>query len=171
MSRLILSVLIALLLLPVTTTPAATQKLPRAAVGAGLGVVGGSVITISAIVWRARFQGEYLESADDLINWQSVPMIAAPAAGMLFGVAGKNALVGSIIGSTTGLLAGAALGAGIGWLAATTPESPWAGGVIGAGIGLSLGGLLGGFRGWREDADSDPVVPNELRVGFTIPLR
>jgi hypothetical protein len=85
MSRLILSVLIALLLLPMATTPAATQKLPRAAVGAGLGIVGGSVITISAIVWRARFQGEYLESAEDLINWQSVPMIAAPAAGMLFG--------------------------------------------------------------------------------------
>lgn len=171
MSRLILICLLALWLLPVATTPAPAQKLPRAAVGAGLGIAGGSVITLSAIVWRARFQGEYLESADDLINWQSVPMIVAPAAGLAFGVAGKNALVGSIIGATTGMLAGAAAGAGIGWLAATTPESPWAGGVIGAGIGLSLGGVLGGLRGWREDADSDAGLPNEMRVGFTIPLR
>lgn len=170
MSRTIWIFLLALLLVPVGTTPAPAQKLPRAAVGAGLGIAGGAVITISAIVWRARFQGEYLESVDDLIHWQSVPMIAAPATGMLFGITGQDALVGSIVGSAAGMLGGAVVGAGIGWLAATTPESPWAGGVIGAGIGLGLGGLLGGLRGWRKDDDPDSGLPNELRVGFSIPL-
>lgn len=171
MSRLIWIFLLALVLVPVGTRPAPAQKLPRAAAGAGLGIAGGAVITVSAIVWRARFQREYLDSVEDLIHWQSVPMIAAPAVGMLFGVAGWDALTGAFVGSTTGLLAGAAVGAGIGWLAATTPESPWAGGVIGAGIGLSLGGLLGGFLGGREDDSPDPGVPNELRVGFSVPIR
>ncbi len=171
MSRLIWTCFLVLLLLPLGSGPASAQKLPRAAFGAGLGIAGGTVITVSAIVWRARFQREYLDSVEDLIHWQSLPMIAAPAAGVLFGIAGWEPLMGSIIGSTTGLLAGAAVGAGIGWMAATTPESPWAGGVIGAGIGLGIGGLLGGLRGLRENDDANPVVPNELRVGFSIPLR
>ncbi len=71
------------------------------------------------------FQREYLDTVEDLIHWQSIPMIAAPAAGVLFGVAGGDALTGAFVGSTAGLLAGAAVGAGIGWLAATTSESPW----------------------------------------------
>ena len=137
----------------VAVTPA-LARVARVVVGALLGVFGGVVITLAAIVVRARFQHEYLESVENLIHWQSAPMVLAPAAGVLFGLAGTNALKGSIVGSISGMLLGAVLGASLGWLLAEYREGPWAGGVIGAGVGLSVGGLVVGFRAWCRDEDS-----------------
>lgn len=171
MSRIACIFLVALLLPPVTSKPAPAQNILPAALGGAVGVTGGTVVTLSIVVARARFQHEYLDSVDDLIHWQSVPMIVAPATGVLFGFAGWKALEGSVLGATTGALAGAALGAGVGWMAATTPESPWAGGVIGAGLGLTVGGILGGLRAWSRDEDPGIKFPGALRFGLSLPVR
>lgn len=150
-------------------TPAVAQ-VGRMAVGAGVGVAGGGVITLAVIVARARFQNVYIESADDLIHWQSLPMILTPAVGAVFGYVGRDALVGSIIGSTSGMVAGALIGAGVGWLASETPESPWAGGVIGAGVGMTLGGLALGIRGWVQEDNEDNGPSEGVRIGVRFRL-
>lgn len=150
--------------------PAAAQE-RRAAVGAVVGAGGGAVITLSAIVARARFQRRYVDSADDLVHWQSIPMIAAPAAGILFGYAGHDAHVGSIVGSTSGMVLGALVGSSVGWISSRQPESPWASGVIGAGIGLTIGGLAGGLFAWSRDDDPEIAFPNALRLTFSVPIQ
>jgi hypothetical protein len=160
--------LLALALLPIGAAPAPAQWV-RATLGAGVGVAGGTVVTLSAIVARARFQQEYIDSVEDLIHWQTIPMIAAPAAGIVFGLAGHDAQVGSIVGSSSGLVAGAALGAGLGWLLSDQQEWPWAGGVIGAGVGLTVGGLAGGLLAWSRDEDADLGFPDALRFGLSVP--
>lgn len=158
------------LLLAMIPAGAAAAQAGRAAIGGAVGVAGGAVITLSIIVARARFQGEYLETAEELIHWQSAPMLITPGVGVMFGLAGSKTLKESVIGSTTGMLIGTAVGAGIGWVASDLAEGPWAGGVIGAGAGMTVGGLLLGVRAWlREDgSDEDPTAP--IRLGLRIPL-
>ncbi|HEX6970704.1 MAG TPA: hypothetical protein VF234_00600 [Limnochordia bacterium] len=170
MTRWIHPISLALLLLGgLPPGPAAAQETRRAVVGAVVGVAGGGVVTLSAIVARARFQREYMDSAEDLIHWLSIPMIAAPAVGVVFGLAGPKAHVGSIIGSTTGMVVGAAVGTGLGWLLSEDQEAPWAGGVIGAGVGLTLGGLMGGFRGWEREEDPGIAFPDLPLFTISIP--
>ena len=150
----------------------ALGQVTKAAIGTGVGVAGGAMITMSLVVARARFQGVYLDSAEDLIDWHSVPMLLTPAVGLAFGLAGKEALVGSIVGSTTGLLGGAVVGAGIGWLVSPLPEGPWAGGVIGAGAGMTVAGLALGIRGYLRSRD-EPSAADDMsptRIEFRVPL-
>lgn len=163
-----IAVIVVALLLLTWSEPAAAQ-IQRPVVGAAVGVAGGAVVTLSAIVARAQLQKEYIESADDLIHWQSIPMIAAPAAGVVFGLAGHDAHVGSIIGSSSGMLLGSLVGSAIGWSQSTRPEAPWAGAVIGAGVGLTIGGLAGGLLGWSRDDDPDIEFPSELRLTLSVP--
>ena len=151
---------------------AAMAQAARAATGGAVGVAGGAVITLSIVVARARWQGQYLDSVDDLIHWQSAPMLLTPAVGVMFGLAGRDPLVSSIIGSTTGMLVGTAVGGGLGWAFSTSPESPWAGAVIGAGAGMTIGGLALGLRAWRRQIEdrngTDPPPP--VQIGVRIPL-
>ncbi len=162
--------LLALSLLWSGAAPAPAQ-VGRAAVGGALGVVGGAAVTLAAIVGRARFEGAYLDAPEDLIHWQAAPMIAAPAAGIVFGMAGDEALAGSILGSTAGVVVGAAVGAGLGWALSRDQEWPWAGGVIGGGIGLALGGLLGGVSAWSRDEDPGLDFPAGFRFDLSVPVR
>lgn len=152
----------------------ALGQVARPAIGTAVGIAGGAVITLSIVVARARFQEIYLDSAEDLIHWQSAPMLLTPAVGLTFGLAGPEALKGSVIGSTSGMLVGTAVGAGIGWITSADPEAPWAGGVIGAGVGMTLGGLGFGIRNWiehRNDRGGDAFLAEEgPRVEFRIPL-
>lgn len=143
--------------------PAAAQW-DRAAVGAGVGFVGGTVITTSIVVARARFLDEYVASVDDMIHWQSAPILLTPAVGTIFGLAGRKTLEQSVIGSTAGLALGTGVGAGIGWLLSGTPESPWAGAVIGAGAGMTIGGLLLGIRAWAREGEEGEELESALRV-------
>lgn len=171
MSRMLRVVWLVVLLSASVSVPAPAQAARRALLGGAVGVAGGGVVTLSAIVARARFQREYLDSADDLIHWQTIPMIAAPGAGILFGLAGHDAHVGSMIGSTTGMATGAALGAGLGWLLSDQQEWPWAGAVIGAGVGLTIGGMVGGLRAWKRDEDPEIKFPDTPFFIISIPTR
>ena len=162
-------ILLVLLTLAPFSPPSAAAQLKNAAIGGVAGFFGGIAMTTSIVVARARLQGQYLDSPSDLVHWQTTPLIAGPAAGVFFGITGEDVLRGSIIGSTSGMLIGAAAGAGLGWIISGEPESPWAGGVMGAGVGLALGGLTGAFLGWQkqqedDEADAGPPATITLRV-------
>lgn len=161
---LLLATLVVLLAAP--PRPAAAQEvMPRAALGAGLGVLGGVGITVAKVVARARFQNEYLHEPSDLIHWQSISMVLAPAAGGVYGVHSWDALQGSFFGSASGFAAGVGVGVLVGHLTSETPEGRWAGGAIGGGLGLAIGGLVGGYLGWQEheEGGSAPLLL-EVRV-------
>ncbi len=147
----------------------AVAQVGRAAMGTAVGVGGGAVITVSVIVARAQLQQEYLAGVEDLIHWQSLPMILTPAVGAAFGYASREAFVGSVIGSTSGMLIGTAVGAGVGWLISPQAEAPWAGAAIGAGAGMTIGGLFLGIRGWLESRD-DEDGGDPLRLEVRLPL-
>lgn len=146
--------------------PAAAQKVPRAALGAGLGVLGGVGITVANVVARAHWQNEFLNEPGDLIHWQSAPMILAPAAGVVYGLHSWEALGGSFIGSATGFVAGVGVGALVGRLTMDTPEGPWAGGAMGGGLGLAIGGLVGGYIGWKQHEETGSAP---LSLGVRVP--
>lgn len=173
MRSMALTVLIALAQMPVPAKPLLAQA-TKAAIGTAVGVGGGAVITMSAVVARARFEGKYLESVSDLIDWQSVPMILTPAVGLFFGLGGAKPLNASIVGSVSGMVIGAGVGAGIGWLAAADQEAPWAGGMIGAGVGMVVGGLFLGGRAWLESRDDNEPEPGggsePARIEFRLPI-
>jgi hypothetical protein len=148
----------------------AAAQVGRATVGGAVGVAGGAVITLSVVVARARWEDVYLDSAEDLIHWQSAPMLLTPAVGVFFGLSGRDPLVASVIGSSAGMLAGAAVGTGLGWMLSSAPEWPWAGGVIGAGVGMTIGGLAMGTRALlRKHSDGAADLP-AARIGILVPL-
>ena len=161
-NRLLLAFLMVLTAGHVDAPAAAAQTAKNAAIGGGLGFLGGVVSTVSIVVARARFQNLYLDSAADLIHWQTTPLIVGPTAGVAFGLLGDEVLRGSITGSASGLLIGSVAGAALGWAISTEQEAPWAGGVIGAGVGLNIGGVLGAYLQWREEDDEhrndEPLV-------------
>lgn len=160
--------MVAVLLAGLSPSAAGAQMLARAAIGGAVGVAGGTAVTLAVITARARFQNEYLHAREDLIHWQSLPMIAAPAAGVVFGWAGEDELRGSIIGSVSGLALGAGVGAGLGWILSDEADWPWAGGIMGGGAGLAVGGLLGGLLAWTEGDGGEEAQP--LRLLLRLPL-
>ena len=169
MRIMVCALLLALASLPGGISAVAAQ-VGRAAIGGAVGAAGGAVITLSIVVARARFQSQYLESMDDLIHWQSMPMLLTPAVGVAFGLAGRDALAASVVGSASGMVLGAAIGAGVGWIGSPQAEGPWAGAVIGAGAGMTVGGLVLGIRAWLREGDEDEENAEPLRVGVRIPL-
>ena len=171
MAKIFWSLLLAFVLVPGAPERAPAQgDIGRAAMGAGLGLAGGTAVTISTIVARARFQREYLDSAHDLVHWQSAPLIAAPTAGIVFGLAGDEALRASVYGSLAGLVVGGAVGAGLGYLLSPEQEWPWAGAVIGGGFGLAVGGLVYGALAWAGDPAPSLRFPEALRLGVSVPV-
>ena len=169
--RTTLGVVLVLLALVPSCTQTAFAQVARAGIGGAVGVAGGAVITMSIVVARARIQNVYLESADDLIHWQSVPMLLTPAVGIMFGIAGKEPLKASVLGSTSGMLLGAGVGGAVGWLTSNDPQVPWAWAMMGAGAGMTVGGLALGIRAWTKDRDADSGGPSlpAMRLGIRIP--
>jgi hypothetical protein len=131
--------------------PKVSGRALRVIVGGLIGMLGGGIVLLAVVVARANFAGEYLESLEDLLHWQSTPLIAAPALGMMFGYAGRAPLIASLAGSVGGLLLGIGAGAAIG-ATMDLPHWPWALGVIGGGAGMMAGGVIFGIREWvRQD--------------------
>lgn len=172
MQRLVLVCALAGALVASGVEPAVGQSGPlrRAAIGGALGIGGGSVATLAVIVARARIQRKYLDSPDDLVHWQTLPAIAGPVSGVVFGVAGDRVLWGSVLGSTSGMVAGAAVGAGLGAILSDDPEWRWGGGVIGAGVGVSVGALVGAFLGWEKTEDMEQAETTSIPISVRIPL-
>lgn len=170
MRPLLYACLLALCASPLIPRPAAGQEVGRAAIGGGLGVLGGVGVTTALVVARAKLQNRYVHEPGDLIHWKSAPLILGPAAGVAFGLAGEEALRGSVVGSVSGLVAGTAVGAGLGWLLSDDPEWRWAGGAMGGGFGMTIGGLAGGVLGWidQEKRDVAPAAP--VRLMLRVPL-
>lgn len=137
---------------------AQAAPIARAAISAGVGVAEGAVVTLAIAAARARFQEEYVESASDMLalSWRTAPMIVAPVAGVVYGLAGEDPFIGSLIGSASGFVIGATVGGLIGRFTSDSSESTWAGAIIGAGAGLTVGRLLVGVLKWNGDGDSEP---------------
>jgi hypothetical protein len=149
LARALLSAALCLL----SVAPVDAQYL-RAAAGGALGVAGGGVATLSVVVARARLQGEYIHTVDDLVHWQTAPMILGPALGVTFGLAGEEPFRGSVVGSAAGFALGTVVGAATGWVVSREREAPWAGAIIGAGLGMTAGGVVMGIQEWvRKDRE------------------
>ena len=161
--------LLALLLLLPRAAP--SQEVRRAVLGGALGVAGGAATTLSLVVARARFQRVYLESLGDLVHWQSIPIVAGPAAGVVFALAGEEVLEGGVRGSLIGLAVGAGGGAGLGALLAREPEWRWAGGVIGGGARPLPRRLLGALPGMAGPAGTGPLPSSAPHRGEAAAVR
>lgn len=141
---------------------AAQAPIARAAISGGVGLAEGTVVSLAILVARAEFEEEYVESASDVV---SVPLFVAPAIGVTFGLAGRDAFASSMLGSAAGLAIGATTGGLIGRFTSDAPESTWAGAIMGAGVGLTVGRLLLGILEWNDDGGSKKP---SMSIGFRI---
>lgn len=74
---------------------------------------------------RARFEDEYVESFNDVIDWgwRAVPVVVSPIVGLTFGLAGEDPYYGSMAGSAAGLVIGGTVGGLIGRFTSDATES------------------------------------------------
>jgi hypothetical protein len=160
MRRVFNQLLIVSMLLSGNATNAAAQVPPaaRAAISGGVGLAEGVIVSLAVIVARARFQNDYVESPRDVLDWgwKAIPVVAAPVAGVAFGLAGDDAFSHSLAGSAAGIAIGASVGGLVGRLTSDAPENTWAGAIIGAGAGLTIGRVLFGVLEWNDGDDDDP---------------
>lgn len=168
-----------LAVVPLAPAPAHAQsQAVPALVGAGIGLLGGGVATISLVVGRARWESEYIGSMDDLMGLNGAPLVIGIATGAAIGFWDGDRLRRSVLGGVGGM----ALGIGTGWVAGTIfgdrRADNWAGAVIGAGMGLAAGAVVGALWPLDEDPASigDPTAalggrPQGIRVGFQVPVR
>jgi len=176
-SRLSVLTLATLAVAPMAPAPAHAQAVP-AVIGAGVGLLGGGVATISLVVGRARWESEYIGGVEDLMGLNGAPVVIGIATGAAIGFWDGDRLRRSVLGGVGGM----ALGIGTGWVAGTIfgdrRADNWAGAVIGAGMGLAAGALVGALWPLDEDPASlgEPAAalggrPRGIRVGFQVPVR
>jgi hypothetical protein len=120
----------------------AQSRLVPAAVGVVGGVAAGGYLAVAIVVLESRF-GRYLHDEKDLLGWRSVPVVAGAAVGGGLGVLDPDRLYRTVFLGAVGLGAGVAVGLSLGDIFGDTPEARWAGGAIGGGVGLVIGNLLG----------------------------
>lgn len=148
----------------------AGHRLLPAAGGAALGVIGGGYVALSVIVAEAR-AGKYVHDAHDLFGWRSMPVIAGAALGGGLGYYSPERLQHAVLLGYAGLGAGGLIGLGLGSVLWKGPEGKWSGAAIGAGAGLAIGYLAGALT-----ADSDQDLGGggaqaRIPVGFTVRVR
>lgn len=142
------------------------------AVGAIGGIGAGGYVTLAVVVARAQY-GHYLHDAEDLLGWNSVPVLLGAGVGTAVGVWDADRMVTGFVYGAGGALVGGTIGYLVGPLIWKRPEGKWAGGAIGAGAGMAAGYFLGVFNPKRGIApgflgNSDKaVIP--INVTFTIP--
>jgi hypothetical protein len=125
------------------TRPAQAQ-IVSGAVGAVGGVGAGGYVTLAVVVLRAQY-GHYLHDAEDLLGWQTVPVLLGAGVGTAVGVWDADRMVTGFAYGAAGTLVGGTIGYLIGPLIWKRPEGKWAGGAIGAGVGMAAGYFLGVF--------------------------
>ena len=142
------------------------------AVGAVGGIGAGGYVTLAVVVARAQY-GHYLHDANDLLGWNSVPVLLGAATGTAVGVWDADRMVTGFIYGAGGALVGGSIGYLLGPAIWKRPEGKWAGGAIGAGAGMAAGYFLGVFMpqkgiapGFLGNSDK-AVIP--INVKITIP--
>lgn len=151
------SISVALLLVAVPAGAAAQRlesRLAATGVGAVAGVAGGGYISLSIIVAESRV-GRYVHDFRDVLGWRSVPVIAGGAIGAGVGAISPRRLEAAILYGAIGLGAGALAGIGVGSVFWEPPEGRWAGAAIGAGVGLMVGNMLGILYPYRAADGGD----------------
>lgn len=161
---------LALVLAFLSPTQAKAQVLPVVVGGVG-GLLVGSYITTGSYVLKSRSTGWVMHSVEHLLepSPEIVPLVVAPAAGMILGYRSTSALASAGIWGGVGLVGGGAVGAAVGHLIWDDPEGRWAGGVIGSAAGLLLGVVLGasfgGSGGSAQGSESEsPPASFSIRV-------
>ena len=142
------------------------------AVGAIGGIGAGGYVTLAVVVARAQY-GHYLHDVNDLLGWNSVPVLLGAGVGTAVGVWDSDRMVTGYIYGTGGMLLGGSIGYLIGPLIWKRPEGKWAGGAIGAGAGMAAGYFLGVFMPQRGIAPGflgngdRAVIP--INISITVP--
>lgn len=146
----------------VSPRPAEAQFL-SGAIGAVGGIGAGGYVTLAVVVARAQY-GHYLHDADELLGWQSFPVLLGAATGTAVGVWDADRMVTGFAYGAAGTLVGGSIGYLVGPLIWKRPEGKWAGGAIGAGAGMAAGYFLGVFNP-RED-----LTPGFLKSASAVPI-
>jgi hypothetical protein len=162
-------VILALSILP--ARPAQAQ-VGRAALGLVGGLAAGVHVTTGVFVARSRIFRHDVHSTEDLVSLrpETVPIVVLPLAGALVGYRSSSRLAGAATWGGFGLVAGAAVGAGLGHFLSGTSGARWAGGTIGSAAGLALGAMLGAALLPDDDGPAEGAVAGRRYVGISIPL-
>ena len=120
----------------------AEGQLAAGAVGAIGGIGAGGYVTLAVVVARAQY-GHYLHDVNDLLGWQSFPVILGAATGTAVAVWDADRMVTGYVYGAAGTLIGGSIGYLLGPAIWKRPEGKWAGGAIGAGAGMAAGYFLG----------------------------
>ena len=165
-NRILPIVLLILALTAGESRHAHAQRIITGPFGAVAGTLSGGYITLSIVVARAQF-GDYVHDANDLFNWNGLPVIIGASTGTALGIYDPDRLMTGFVYGSAGTLAGGSAGFILGALISDRPEGRWAGGAIGAGIGMAIGSSWGVFfpnkklNPFRED---ETVVPLTIRI-------
>ncbi|HUH13432.1 MAG TPA: hypothetical protein VMK65_09995 [Longimicrobiales bacterium] len=166
----LLLLFLALGALPGRPTTAHAQdggSLLGAGVGAVSGLAAGGYITVAIVVARARFEDEYVFEIEDILDWESIPVIVGPAIGGVIGFFDPGRLYRSVLTGAGGMLVGAAVGLSAGHVYWDTVDGRWAGAAMGAGAGLAVGALVGLI--WTpSDADGGASDPAAAGIPLTV---
>ena len=146
----------------VTARPAQGQ-IASGALGALAGLTSGGYATLAVVVARAQY-GHYLHDADDLLGWNSVPVLMGVGIGTAVGVWDEDRMITGFAYGAGGAAIGGALGFVIGPQIWKRPEGKWAGGAIGAGAGMVAGYFLGVLM------PQEGIAPGFLRSNSAIPI-
>ena len=153
--RKVLTAALVIFALSATARPAhAQERLLSGAIGAAAGLTSGGYVTLAIVVARAQY-GHYLHDVEDLIGWQSVPVLIGIGVGTAVGVWDADRMMTGWVYGASGALTGGTIGYLMGPVMWKRPEGKWAGAAIGAGVGMAAGYFLG------------VVIPrNDLTPGF-----
>ena len=148
---------------------AARSQVLSGVVGGVAGVASGGYVTLSVIVLRAQY-GHYLHDVEDLLGWQSLPVLLGAGVGAGVGVWDADRMVTGFVYGAGGTLIGGVVGYLVGPLIWPRPEGKWAGAAVGAGIGMAAGYFIGVLRpidkiapGWLREP-SNTIVPISISI-------
>ncbi len=166
--RKVLTAAAVIILVSGQSRPAEAQQILSGAIGAVAGVTSGGYVTLAVVVARAQY-GHYLHDVEDLLGWESVPVLLGASVGTAVGVWDADRMVSGFAYGAGGALVGGTIGFLVGPLIWRRPEGKWAGGAIGAGAGMAAGYFLGVFNP-RSDLTPGFLKKNSSAIPISITL-